>query len=181
MTDGRDAQSTQRTARRRTDTPRWWRSATGIVLTALVAFACAATLVITILGAVWLILAGVQLGRYRWDRRICLAPAMVALTATLVFFGVPSDLGWRLSVGELTAYAQACTPSSDDQRIGLYDTWRVEPLDTGCHFYLEGGLVNLVGVAHLPGGTDKIGLPERDGEIGYQHIESDWYRFVQIF
>lgn len=185
-------------ARERGATPRWWRIVVGVVLPILVTIACAALLLAALqpiasfvlviiagyalvgLGAVWTALAGVRLWRFRPDRRIWIAPTIVVVTVTLAVLGVPGRIGWQLSKGDLARYAEDCPATYGDMRLGVYEVYMVTPRPGGCHFYTEGGLFDAVGVAHLPGGTDDIGDPVQEGDIGYRHLDGDWYRFTEI-
>ena len=182
----------------RAATPTWWQVTAGVAVPLLVAAVCLGLLTVALqpiasfvlvvilgyalvgLGVVWAALAMVRLWCYRPDRRIWIAPALVAATAALAALGVPSWVGWQLSKSELDRYAETCTTSYEDMRFGAYEVYMVTPRPDGCHFYTEGGLFDAVGVAHLPGGTDQIGPPVTEGDIGYQHLDGDWYRFTEI-
>ncbi|NLU63167.1 DUF4175 domain-containing protein [Rhodococcus sp. HNM0563] len=186
------------TSRERTPTPRWWRIGVCAVLPVLVGAACVVLLgaqlqpvmpfivvilvgwVFVLLGSVWLALALIRLWRYRPDRRLWITPGIVVATAVVSGFGIPSWIGWHMSKGELEQRAATCEPSLDDIRIGVYKVRQVTSEAGGCHFITRGGLFNSVGVAHLPQGTDKIGNPEAEGDIGYRHFHGDWYTFTAI-
>ncbi|MFD6894517.1 hypothetical protein ACFWB0_08225 [Rhodococcus sp. NPDC060086] len=186
------------TSRERTPTSNWWRIGVCAVLPILVGAACAVLLgaqlqpvtafivvilagwVFVALGAVWLVLALIRLWRYHPDRRLWITPGIVVATALVSVLGIPSWIGWQLSKGELEQRAATCEPSLDDVRVGVYDVRRVTSGPRGCHFYTRGGLFDSVGVAHLPQGTDKIGNPQGEGDIGYRHFHGDWYTFTSI-
>ncbi len=88
-----------------------------------------------------------------------------------------------MSKNRLTAVARECPKTFDDRRIGgVYRVWQIRPVDGGCLFYIEGGLIDSIGLAHLPNGAPYLGEPPRhDGDIGYREYHGDWYRFVQRF
>ncbi|YCN58404.1 hypothetical protein AB9M10_14030 [Rhodococcus erythropolis] len=45
----------------------------------------------------------------------------------------------------------------------------------------RGRSIDSIGLAYLPDGAPYLGKPRRDGEIGYQEFDGDWYSFVQRF
>lgn len=181
------------------DPPRWWRVAVGIVLTVLVTIACGVMLwaftapvvdyvyvvlagwALLFLGAAWLVLALIGWIRYRAYRASLIGPVVVLVTVALVAFSVPSWIGFQVSKGGLADAATECVDSFEKVRIGVYEVWMIERREEGCLFYTRGGLVDSVGVAFLPNGAPHLGAPRHEGDIGYRHLDGDWYRFVQRF
>lgn len=185
--------------------PRWWRLTVGWVIPLLAATACVVVLwslvppvvfyplfvlaagALVIVGAVWL--AAVVFGsiRYGWRRVTLVAPIIVLVTVGLAAIDLPGRFGWWVSKDDLQQAAVACADPSDgtDLRfrwIGAYRVYSAHRVgDDGCRFAVEGGLIDSVGVAYLPGEQPYLGAPRRDGEFGYRHIEGDWYAFVQRF
>lgn len=95
------------------------------------------------------------------------APALVLVTCALVALSVPSRVAFTASKDSLAAEAQECSTSSTERRIGAYQVGRI------CLFFIEGGLINSIGLANLPAGTPYLGDPRRDGDIGYQELHGD--------
>jgi hypothetical protein len=137
--------------------------------------------VLLILGAVWLVLGVVGWFKFRALRVTTIAPVVVLATAGLVMLSVPSTVAFAVSKGSLAAAAVPCVQSWDDRRIGMYQVRRIQPVDGGCLFYIEGGLIDSIGLAYLPEGAPYLGKPRHDGDIGYTPYRGDWYRFVQRF
>ncbi|MFD1814117.1 hypothetical protein [Rhodococcus gannanensis] len=171
-----------------------------VVLSALVAVACGVILwasvppvvdfpfaalagsALLVLGVVWVTLTLIGWFRYRTWRASVIAPAVVVCTAGLVMVDAPFRLGFQLSRGALTSAAAECSVSYDDRRIGVYDVWTTNRNgDDGCLFYIRGGLIDSVGLAYMPSGAPYLGKPRHDGDIGYEHLAGDWYRFVKQF
>jgi hypothetical protein len=179
--------------------PPWWRFSVGIVLTILVALACGVMLwafmvpvvffvyaalagwALLFLGVAWLVLAVLGWFRYRAYRASLIAPVLVLVTVALVVFSVPFWIGFQVSKGGLADAAAQCDDSIENVRIGVYEVSRIADRQEGCLFYTRGGLIDSVGIAYLPGGAPYLGEPRRDGDIGYGHLEGDWYWFVQRF
>lgn len=185
--------------------PLWWRLTVGGVIPLLAAAACLVVLwslvppvvfyplyvlasgALIIVGVVWL--AAVVFGsiRYGWRAVTLVAPVIVLVTVVLAAVELPGRFGWWVSKDDLQQAAVACADPADgadlrSRRIGVYRVYSVHRVgDRGCRFTVEGGLVDSVGVAYLPGERPYLGDPRRDGEIGYRHIEGDWYAFVQRF
>lgn len=143
-------------------------------------FALASTILL-ILGAVWLVLGLVGWFSFRALRTTTIAPALVLTTAVLVMLSVPSTVAFAVSKGSLAAASGQCEQSFDDRWMGMYRVWRVQPVDGGCLFYIEGGLIDSIGLAYLPDGAPYLGVPRHDGDIGYTQYSGDWYRFVERF
>lgn len=175
----------------------WWTVLVGITAL-LVAGACGVALwsavplasyvyfalamaVLAALGAVWLILSLIGWFKFRALRWSLIAPALVLLTCALVALSVPSRIAFMASKDSLAAEAQECSTSATDRRIGVYQVRRIESVEHGCLFFIEGGLINSIGLAYLPGGAPYLGVPRHDGDIGYQELDGDWYTFVQVF
>lgn len=175
----------------------WWTVLVGITAL-LVACACGVALwsavplasyvyfalamaALAALGAVWLILSLIGWFKFRAVRWSFIAPALVLVTCALVALSVPSRVAFMASKDSLAAEAQECLTSSTDRRIGAYQVRRVEAVDDGCLFFIEGGLINSIGLAYLPDGAPYLGDPRHDGDIGYQELHGDWYTFVQAF
>ena len=137
--------------------------------------------VLAALGAVWLILSLIGWFKFRAWRWSLIAPALVLVTCALVALSVPSRIAFMLSHGSLAAEAQECSTSATDRRIGAYQVKRIQAVDNGCLFFIEGGLINSIGLAYLPAGAPYLGDPRHDGDIGYQELDGDWYTFVQLF
>lgn len=181
------------------DPPRWWRVAVGIILMVLVTVACGVMLwafmapvadfvyvalagwALLFLGLAWLVLALIGWIRYRAYRASLIAPLLVLVTVALVVFSVPFWIGFQVSKGGLADAAAECVDSFENVRIGVYEVRRTEKREEGCLFYTQGGLIDSVGIAHLPGGAPYIGAPRHDGDIGYRHLYDDWYRFTERF
>lgn len=140
-----------------------------------------ASWVLLILGAVWLVVGLVGWFKFRALRVTAIAPALVLATAVLVVLSVPSTVAFAVSKGSLVAASAQCAPSWDGRRIGVYQVRRIQPVDSGCLFYIEGGLIDPIGLAYLPGGAPYLGKPRHDGDIGYEQYNGDWYRFVERF
>ncbi|SUF08999.1 hypothetical membrane protein [Rhodococcus gordoniae] len=140
-----------------------------------------ASWVLLILGAVWLVVGLVGWFKFRALRVTAIAPALVLATAVLVVWSVPSTVAFAVSKGSLVAASAQCAPSWDGRRIGVYQVRRIQPVDGGCLFYIEGGLIDPIGLAYLPGGAPYLGKPRHDGDIGYEQYSGDWYRFVERF
>ncbi|MFE4500035.1 hypothetical protein ACFRFQ_09220 [Rhodococcus sp. NPDC056743] len=160
--------------------------ACGVVLWSVVplvsyAYYALAIVVLAVLGAVWLILSVIGWFKFRAMRWSLIAPGLVLVTGALVMLSVPSRVAFMASQSSLVAEAQECSTSSTDRRIGAYQVRRIEPVGDGCLFYLEGGLINSIGLAYLPDGAPYLGDPRHDGDIGYQAFDGDWYTFVQAF
>lgn len=134
-----------------------------------------------ILGGIWLVLALVGWFRYRALRWSTVAPALVLLTAALVAAAVPSRVAFAVSKDALLTAAHECPDSFETRRIGLYTVWQTLPVENGCLFFVEGGLIDSIGLAYLPGGAPRLGEPRHDGDIGYQVYEEDWYTIVRRF
>lgn len=134
-------------ARLRVATPRWWRIGTGGVLPAAMVLAGAAALIVfvppfrvfalvallgwvfLIIGLAWVGFARVQALRYRWDRRVLIAPVIAVVIAALLLLGVPLRLGWAGVEGTMTARAQECVHATDHQWVGVYPDERVFSAD----------------------------------------------------
>ncbi|MBS9372299.1 hypothetical protein [Rhodococcus sp. B50] len=177
---------------------RWWTVLSGVT-TVLVALVCCvivwtfvppvvlfpwfalASTVLLISGAVWLVLGLVGWFRFHTLRLTTIAPVMVLATTGLVMLSVPSTVAFAVSKGSLTAASAQCAQSWDDRWFGVYRVWRIQPVDGGCLFYIEGGLIDSIGLAYLPEGAPYLGKPRHDGDIGYEPYSGDWYRFVQRF
>lgn len=143
-------------------------------------FALAAS-VLVILGAVWVGLGLVGWFRYRAVRASAVAPVLVMLTVVLVAMAVPSRVAFAVSKNALADAAHQCPQSWTDQRIGVYRIWQIRPVEGGCLFFIEGGLIDSIGLAYLPDGAPYLGDPRRDDDIGYRPYSGPWYRFVQRF
>ncbi|MBY4126955.1 hypothetical protein HQO83_00960 [Rhodococcus fascians] len=137
--------------------------------------------VLLVLGAVWLTFASIGWFKYRALRWSAVAPILVALTAGLVVLSVPSKLAFAVSEGSLTHAASECPKSFEDRRIGVYNVRRVQPVTNGCLFFIEGGLFDSIGLGYFPDVAPSLREPRREGDIGYQKFEGDWYMFVQRF
>ncbi|NGP09345.1 hypothetical protein G6038_28525 [Rhodococcus sp. 14C212] len=140
-----------------------------------------ASSVLVVLGAVWVGLGLIGWFRYRALRASAVAPVLVVLTVVLVALSVPSRVAFAVSRNALAAEARRCPQSWTDQRIGVYRIWQIRPVEGGCLFFIEGGLIDSIGLAYLPDGAPHLGDPRRDGEIGYRPYSGPWYRFVQRF
>ena len=140
-----------------------------------------ASSVLVILGVVWAGLGLVGWFRYRAVRASAVAPVLVVLTVAAVALSVPSQVAFAVSKNALADAAQQCPQSWTDQRIGVYRIWQIRPVEDGCLFFIEGGLIDSIGLAYLPDGAPYLGDPRRDGEIGYRPYSGPWYRFVQRF
>nr|WP_296769621.1 hypothetical protein [Rhodococcus sp. (in: high G+C Gram-positive bacteria)] len=182
----------------KTDASTWWKWSTGITA-ALVATACGVILwsfsppvvffpiyalaqaVLLFLGAVWLVFAMIGWFRYRGLRWTAIAPALVILTAALVLFSVPSRTAFLVSKSSLETVAADCADSQQDRRIGAYSVLQIRRMDKGCLFFIQGGLIDSIGLAYLPDSDPRIGKPRHDGDFGFEEFSGDWYRFVQRF
>ena len=140
-----------------------------------------ASWVLLILGAVWLVVGLVGWFKFRALRATAIAPALVLATAVLVVLSVPSTVAFAVSKRSLVAASTQCVQSMEDRRIGVYQVRRIQPVDGGCLFYIEGGLIDPIGLAYLPDGAPYLGKPRHDGDIGYEQYSGDWYRFVERF
>ncbi len=136
---------------------------------------------LVILGVVWAGLGLLGWFRYRALRASAVAPVLVVLTVVLVALSVPSRVAFAVSRNALAAEARQCPQSWTDQRIGMYRIWQIRPVEGGCLSFIEGGLIDSIGLAYLPDGAPHLGAPRRDGEIGYTPYSGPWYRFVQRF
>ncbi|MGG7099871.1 hypothetical protein [Rhodococcus sp. 24CO] len=116
--------------------------------------------------------------KFRALRWSLIAPALVLVTCALVALSVPSRVAFMASQGSLAAEAQHCSTSSTDRRIGTYQVKRIQAVDNGCLFFIEGGLINSIGLAYLPARAPYLGDPRHDGDIGYQELDGDWYTFA---
>lgn len=59
---------------------------------------------------------------------------------------VPSKLAFSVSEKSSTATAVDCPKAAYDRRIGLYTVSRTQPVDDGCLFFMEGGLIDSIGL-----------------------------------
>ncbi|UJC81462.1 hypothetical protein D4768_00355 [Rhodococcus erythropolis] len=143
-------------------------------------FALAASVLLG-LGGVWLILSLIGWMKYKTLRLSTIAPVIVLVTGALVTLSVPSHVAFALSKDSLEAVAADCQKSLENRTIGVYRVLQVWPVGNGCRFHIEGGLIDSIGLAYLPDGAPYLGKPRRDGEIGYQEFDGDWYSFVQAF
>ncbi len=137
--------------------------------------------VLLILGAFWLTFALIGWFKYRAFRWTLVAPVLVLVTIGLVALSVPSTFAFTVSKRALSTAADQCGETFEDQTIGLYRVWMTERVDGGCLFYMDGGLIDPVGLAHMPDGVPYLGDPRHEGDIGYQEFNGDWYRFVVAF
>lgn len=177
---------------------RWWTAATrttavlvglvcGVILwtflppVVLFPYFALASAVLLALGGIWVILGLIGWVRFRALRPSVTAPVLVLITVAAVAASVPSQFAFAVSKNRLTAVARECPKTFDDRRIGVYRVWQIRPVDGGCLFYIEGGLIDSIGLAHLPNGAPYLGEPRHDGDIGYREYHGDWYRFVQRF
>ncbi|MDV8025237.1 hypothetical protein [Rhodococcus sp. IEGM 1330] len=144
-------------------------------------FLALAAWALLVLGAVWLILALVGWFRYRALRWSVVAPVLVVLTVGLVLLSVPPKFAFAVSEDALTDVAVDCPKTWEDKRIGLYSVQYVRPVDNGCLFFIEGGLIDSIGLGYFPDVAPPLGEPEHDRDIGYQEFDGDWYLFVQRF
>ena len=178
--------------------PPWWIWATRST-TVLVALVCGLVLwsflppvvyfvyfalagwALMFLGALWLLFALIGWFKYRAARWTAVAPALVVVTAVLVVLSVPSKTAFAVSESSLTAAATDCESTPDDSWIGVYKVRRTQSTDSGCLFFLEGGLFDSIGLAYMPDGPPNLGEPTRDGDIGYEEFDGDWYQFIQRF
>ncbi|MGV8873379.1 MAG: hypothetical protein ACOH2Q_12700 [Rhodococcus sp. (in: high G+C Gram-positive bacteria)] len=134
-----------------------------------------------VLGAVWLVFTLIGWFKYRALRWSAVAPILVVLTAGLAFLSVPSRLAFAVSEGSLTAAAVECPKTFDDRRIGVYSVRYIQPVTNGCLFFIEGGLFDSIGLGYFPDVAPPLEEPRREGDIGYQEFDGDWYLFVQRF
>lgn len=144
-------------------------------------FFAMAAWILLFLGAIWLALALVGWFGYRALRWSGVAPIFVVLTVGLVFLSVPSKFAFAVSEDALTATAVDCPKTFEGSRIGLYSVQYVQPVDNGCLFFIEGGLIDSIGLGYFPDVAPPLGKPRHDGDIGYQEFDGDWYLFVQRF
>ena len=155
-----------------------WASAAPVVDFVYVAIAEFGLL---ILGGAWIVLTWIGFQRYRASWASLLVPVLVVLTFVLSYLSVPFWIGFQVSKPALRDAADDCGATGPRQ-LGLYDVRMVRAADEGgCLFFTQGGLIDSVGIAYLPGGAPNLGEPRHEGDIGYRHIEGDWYRFVQRF
>lgn len=185
-------------ASERTTPATWWSWLTGGI-TVLAAAACGVVLwtfvpptvffpifvlaawVLFGLGIAWLVVALIGWFRFRAVRGSLAAPAVVVLTVGLVVFSVPSRVAFAVSENALTDLAATCEASFENRSVMVYRVQRTEPIGDGCLVYVEGGLIDSVGFAYLPGQDPYLGTPRRDGDIGYRPLHGDWYSFVEQF
>jgi hypothetical protein len=144
-------------------------------------FLALAAWALLVLGAVWLILALIGWFRYRALRWSVVAPVLVVLTVGLVLLSVPPKFAFAVSEDALADVAVDCPKSWEGRRIGLYNVQYVRPVDNGCLFFIEGGLIDSIGLGYFPDVAPTLGEPRRDGDIGYHEFDGDWYLFVQRF
>ncbi|MBY6352352.1 hypothetical protein [Rhodococcoides corynebacterioides] len=181
----------------RPDAPSWWEASV-VVITAIAAAACAVLLysltppaamiwllaasgwLLLILGAVWLVLTIVGWVRYRAWKLSSIAVVVVAATVVLAGMSVPFTVGFAMSKSSLAEVAEDCTAPGGD-RIGVYVFEGLKAADGGCLIYVEGGVVDQVGFAYLPGGAPRLGPPAGEQEIGYAELDGDWYTFLRRF
>lgn len=81
----------------------------------------------------------------------------------------------------LSTAADHCVQSFEGTTLGVYRVYRTQPVEGGCLFFIEGGLLNSIGLAHFPDGAPYIGEPQHEGDIGYEEFDGDWYQFEQLF
>lgn len=134
-----------------------------------------------ILGGVWLVSAAIGWFKYRALRWSTVAPVLVVVSAALVMFSVPPTLAFAVSERSLSTTADHCAQSSGDTTVGVYRVYRIEPVEGGCLFFIEGGLFQTIGLAQFPDNAPYIGEPQHEGDIGYEEFDGDWYQFEQLF
>ncbi|MEU4597489.1 hypothetical protein [Nocardia sp. NPDC023988] len=147
----------------------WQEMVDGPIERVLVAF-----VVLVAVGVLWFAFGIVGLVAFRGTWLTVVAPVIVVLTAVLGGTGATQRFGWSLSKADFERAAQACEPSTDDQRIGVFTVTKVYREDGGCLFRTPGELIGRVGFAYLPGGA-----PEPTGEYDetYRPYDGVWYRF----
>lgn len=173
--------------------PRWWTITMGTICAAAVAI-CAAIVwflvsgsafaylffagwALFFVGVLWLVMVAVGSWRYRdptW-RLSLIAPIAAAFTLAFGATGLPAKIGWAISENSLNHTAATCAQASE-QRVGVYTVRSVVKHEGGCLIYTDSGWINPVGFAYFPNGA-----PRDDSDIGYEHIDGDWYRFEQQF
>lgn len=134
-----------------------------------------------ILGAMWLVLTTIGWFKYRALRWSAAAPGVVVLTAALVVFSVPPTVAFAVSERSLDNAADHCTQSFESTTLGVYRVYMIQPVDGGCLFYIEGGLIQSIGFARFPDEAPDPRKARQDGEIEYETFDGDWYQFKQLF
>lgn len=180
--------------------PRWWRLPVRVVIPVATALLCLVLLGASLplypsllvvglalaplasLGIAWCVLLGIQLWKYRWDNGILIVPAIVAIMVAAIASGAMGRLGWALSERSLTEVAQSCVETSEQRWAGVYPVTSVARGRDGCLLYLDGTLLGPAGIAYVPDGVDRIGLPPGEGMIGYSEMpwgppDGPWYQF----
>ncbi|MFN3539575.1 MAG: hypothetical protein ACK40J_05850 [Rhodococcus sp. (in: high G+C Gram-positive bacteria)] len=93
----------------------------------------------------------------------------------------PPKVAFAVSEHSLSTAADHCVQSFEGTTLGVYRVYRTQPVEGGCLFFIEGGLLNSIGLAHFPDGAPYIGEPQHAGDIGYEEFDGDWYQFEQLF
>lgn len=89
----------------------------------------------------------------------------------------PPKVAFAVSERSLSTAAGHCVQLFEGTTLGVYRVYRTQPVEGGCLFFKEGGLLNSIGLAHFSDGATYIG----EGDIGYEEFDGDWYQFEQLF
>ncbi|MDI9930867.1 hypothetical protein QM588_10690 [Rhodococcus sp. IEGM 1354] len=82
----------------------------------------------------------------------------------------------------MTATAVDCPKAAYDKRIGLYTVIRTQPVDDGYRFFMEGGLIDSIGLGYFPDVAPPHSTnPYRGRDITFKPFDGDRYLFVQRY
>ncbi|WP_194814360.1 hypothetical protein [Nocardia sp. XZ_19_385] len=127
------------------------------------------------LGVVWIIITIIGLLAYRTFLASLITPLIVLTGMGLAWAEIPQKLAWWASRDALGRAASTCDEHGDSGRIGVYTITRVQRTPDGCLFYTDGGFLNRVGFAHLPGGAPAT----PPAVMQYTSLGGPWYRFME--
>lgn len=150
-------------------TPNWW------ILLLFVEW------LILAVGLCWLVRTAIFLWRARrFDRRILWVPLVGAVSLGLIFFSVPLQARWQLSVGDFESTVQQVRDKPDltvEGSVGAYTVRHVRKHGDNLYFVIDdSGFIADDGIAYLPHGAPATPDPVGEG-VKVGHVRGDWYWF----
>ncbi|MFD1151757.1 hypothetical protein [Saccharothrix hoggarensis] len=158
----------------------------GVALVAFLAWAVAAVLWLTALGAAMVALPAPFLAHVRRLWPFLVVPALAVATGTALETGLARRVAFEAHRSALSALVAEAAATPDprivDRRVGLHlvRSTRVDPA-TGCTLMTveDAGFLDSRGYAHCPNGAPP-NVVEAD-VVTYQPIDGPWYEFSLVW